>query len=115
MREETRTRSHEAKIDVKIRRCSLKKSHGRVIETGKRCFLLLQTKKKKEFTGRCSQAHPEQASAQVNDCEFGNIQFLVSNIDFYLENRSDKRKCISNTTTDNGNNKITESNTIQYI
>lgn len=51
MREETRTRSHEAKIDVKIRRCSLKKSHGRVIETGKRCFLLLQTKKKKRVYG----------------------------------------------------------------
>lgn len=47
MREETRTRrSHEAEIEVKIRRWSLKKSHGSVIETGKRCVSSASNQKK---------------------------------------------------------------------
>ena len=51
MGEETGTRrSHEAKIEVKIRGWPLKKSHGRrVMETGGDSFLLLQTKKKKRL------------------------------------------------------------------
>lgn len=50
MREETGTRrSHEAEIEVKIRGWSLKKSHGRVTETGGDSFLLLQTKTKKVY------------------------------------------------------------------
>ena len=68
MGEETGTRrSHEAKIEVKIRGWPLKKSHGRrVMETGGDSFLLLQTIKKKVH-GPVFQTHPytEPASAQL--------------------------------------------------